>query len=148
MARTFTLSSTAPFIRDNSLYAIAVTSSDRMPDFLELPTFKELGWPELVGTTWFSLSGPKGLAKDVVDRINRVVVSATSTPEIQARFRLGPWVHGTADDSGRVYEVCGRRKREMENRHRAGWSTGFREIVAARLRRIFRNCRSAYDRLQ
>jgi tripartite-type tricarboxylate transporter receptor subunit TctC len=84
---TFTLSSTAPFIRDNSLYAIAITSPGRMPDFLEVPTFKELGWPELVGTTWFSLSGPKGLAKDVVDRINREVVSATSTPEIQARFR-------------------------------------------------------------
>ena len=84
---TFTLSSTAPFIRDNSLYAIAVTSFDRMPDFLEVPTFKELGWPELVGTTWFSLSGPKGLAKDIVEKLNREVLSATSTPEIQARFR-------------------------------------------------------------
>src|SRR5262245_51274326 len=84
---TFTLSSTASFLRGDSLYGIAVTSPDRMPDFPELPTFKERGLPELVGTTWFSLSGPSGLPKDIVDRLNREIVIATSTPEIQARFR-------------------------------------------------------------
>jgi tripartite-type tricarboxylate transporter receptor subunit TctC len=84
---TFTLSSTAPFIRANSLNGIVVTSPDRMPDFPDLPTFKELGLPELVGTTWFSLSGPPGLPKDIVDKLNREVVIATHTPEIQARFR-------------------------------------------------------------
>ena len=84
---TFTLSSTAPFIRADKLYGVAVTSPDRMPDFPELPTFKELGHPGLVGTTWFSLSGPSGLPKDIVDKINREVVTATSTPDMQARFR-------------------------------------------------------------
>ncbi len=84
---TFTLSSTAPFIRANSLNGVAVTSPDRMPDFSDLPTFKELGMPELVGTTWFSLSGPARLPKDIVDKLNREVVLATSTADIQARFR-------------------------------------------------------------
>jgi tripartite-type tricarboxylate transporter receptor subunit TctC len=84
---TFTLSSTAPFIRTNSLNGIAVTSADRMPDFPELPTFKELGLPELVGTTWFSLSGPPGLPKDIVDKLNSEVVIATHTAEVQTRFR-------------------------------------------------------------
>ena len=60
---TFTLSSTAPFIRADNLNGVAVTSPDRMPDFPELPTFKELGMPGLVGTTWFSLVRAGGPAK-------------------------------------------------------------------------------------
>ena len=84
---TFTLSSSAPFIRGDKLTGIAVTSPDRMPDFPELPTFKELGHAGLVGTTWFSLSGPAALPKNIVDRINREVVAATYTPDMQARFR-------------------------------------------------------------
>lgn len=84
---TFTLSSTAPFLRANALNGIAVTSAERMPDFPDVPTFKELGHSELVGTTWFSLSGPLNLPPDIVDKIDREVTAAVSTPEVQARFR-------------------------------------------------------------
>jgi tripartite-type tricarboxylate transporter receptor subunit TctC len=84
---TFTLSSTAPFLRANTLNGIAVTSPERMPDFPDVPTFKELGHPELVGTTWFSLSGPVNLPPDIVDKLNREVTAAVTSPEVQARFR-------------------------------------------------------------
>jgi tripartite-type tricarboxylate transporter receptor subunit TctC len=84
---TLTLSSTSPFLRDNSVNGIAITAPERMPDFSDLPTFKELGKPELVGTTWFALSGPLGMPKDVVNKINRMVQAAVASPEVQARFR-------------------------------------------------------------
>ncbi len=84
---TFTLSSTAPFLRERALNGIAVTSPERMPDFPELPTFRELNHPELVGTTWFSLSGPAKLPASIVDLLNRNVTAAVATPDMQARFR-------------------------------------------------------------
>jgi tripartite-type tricarboxylate transporter receptor subunit TctC len=84
---TFTLSSSAPFLRANTLNGVAVTSPERMLDFPDLPTFKELGHSELVGTTWFSLSGPLNIPPDVVDKLNREVTAAVTTPEVQARFR-------------------------------------------------------------
>jgi tripartite-type tricarboxylate transporter receptor subunit TctC len=84
---TFTLSSTAPFLRSKALNGIAVTSLERMPEFLDIPTFKELGHPELVGTTWFALSGPAKLPEDVVDTLNREVIEAVATADVQARFR-------------------------------------------------------------
>lgn len=84
---TFTLSSTAPFLRANSLNGVAVTSAERMPDFPDLPTFKELNHPELVGTTWFSLSGPAKLPPEIVDRLNREVAAAVATADVQSRFR-------------------------------------------------------------
>jgi len=84
---TFTLSSTAPFLHANSLNGIAVTSLDRLPDFPNLPTFKELNHPELVDTTWFSFSGPAKLPDDIVEKLNKSVAAAVAMPDVQARFR-------------------------------------------------------------
>jgi tripartite-type tricarboxylate transporter receptor subunit TctC len=84
---TFTLSSTAQFLRGGQLNGVAVTSPDRMPDQPELPTFKELGYPQLVGTTWFSLSGPPKLPTEIVDKLNAEVARIVALPDVQARFR-------------------------------------------------------------
>jgi tripartite-type tricarboxylate transporter receptor subunit TctC len=84
---TFTLSSSAQFLRAGQLVGIAVTSPERMPDQPELPTFKELGYPELVGTTWFSLSGPAKFPDDVAEKLNREIAAVVAMPEVQARLR-------------------------------------------------------------
>ncbi len=55
---TFTLSSSSSFIRAGTLTGVAVTSPERMPDYPDLPTFKEQGYGDLVSSTWFSISGP------------------------------------------------------------------------------------------
>lgn len=84
---TFTLSSTSPFLHAKSLNGIAVTAPERLAEFPDVPTFKELGKPELVGTTWFSLAGPPGMPKSIADKINQALDAAVATPEIQARFQ-------------------------------------------------------------
>lgn len=84
---TFTLSSTSSFLRAKSLNGIAVTTLQRLPDFPDLPTFAELNHPDLVDTTWFSLSGPAALPADIVDKLNKSVIEAIAAPDIQERFR-------------------------------------------------------------
>ncbi len=84
---TFTLSSSAQFLRAGTLNGVAVTSPERMPDQPELPTFKELGFPTLVGTTWFSLSGPPKLPVEIVEKLNAEIGRIVALPEVQARFR-------------------------------------------------------------
>lgn len=84
---TFTLSSTAQFMRDGTLNGITVTSAQRLPDFPNLPTFVELGHPELEGTTWFSISGPAGLPKDIVDKLNAEINRIVVMPAVEAKFR-------------------------------------------------------------
>src|SRR5262245_43436899 len=84
---TFTLSSTAQFLRAGTLTGIAVTSPERMPDNPDIPTFKELGYPELVGTTWFSLSGPAKLPADIVQKLNTEIARIVALPDVQARLR-------------------------------------------------------------
>lgn len=84
---TFTLSSSSSFIRAGTLTGVAVTSAERMSDYPDLPTFKELGYPELVSSTWFSISGPAKLPKAVVEKLNREIAAVMVRPEVQARMR-------------------------------------------------------------
>ena len=89
---TFTLSSTSQFLRAGQLNGVAVTTAERLPDYSNIPTFKELGHPSLVGTTWFSMSGPAKLPKNIVDRINVEITNAVAKPEVQERFRRDGFV--------------------------------------------------------
>ena len=73
-------------IRGKNVVALAVSSSKRMAEFPDIPTLKELGYPDLVATTWFSLSGPANLPKDLVQKLNRDVVAALDAPEVLTRL--------------------------------------------------------------
>lgn len=84
---TFTLSSTAQFMRDGTLNGIAVTTAERLPDFPNLPTFRELGYPELEGTTWFSLSGPANMPADIAQKLNAEINKILERPEVLAKLR-------------------------------------------------------------
>jgi tripartite-type tricarboxylate transporter receptor subunit TctC len=73
-------------IRGNKVVPLAVTSANRMPEFPDVPTFKELGHPDLVATTWFSFSGPAKLPNDIVQKLNQAIVAAMDTPEVRKRL--------------------------------------------------------------
>jgi len=81
-----TVSSTASQIRGGALAAVAHSGRERFPDFPDVPTFKEMGY-DVVATTWFSISGPANLPKDITEKMNREIVNAVSKPEIKARLR-------------------------------------------------------------
>ena len=84
---TSTLSSTSGFLHANTLIGIAVTTPERVPDFPNLPTFKELGHPELIDNTWFGFSGPAKLPDEIALKLNRAVVAAIALPDVHERFR-------------------------------------------------------------
>jgi tripartite-type tricarboxylate transporter receptor subunit TctC len=70
-------------VRAGTLDALAVTSANRLSYLPDTPTFRELGHKDFVSLTWFSLSGPPKLPRDVVEKINAVIVKATNRPEIR-----------------------------------------------------------------
>ena len=58
-------------IKSGKLRALAITSSKRMPEFPNVPTFAEQGYPKLIALTWFSLSGPPGMPPALVEKLNK-----------------------------------------------------------------------------
>jgi tripartite-type tricarboxylate transporter receptor subunit TctC len=81
-----TLATAAPHIRAGAARGIGVTSSQRLKAFPDVPTYAEQGYPDLVGITWFSISGPKGVSKDIVDKLNKEIVRIMSSPQVQERL--------------------------------------------------------------
>ena len=92
---TFTLSSTSQFLRANQVYGVAVTTPERLPDYASVPTFSESGYPGLIGTTWFSISGPPKLPKEMSERLNKEILAAVLRPETVERYRRDGFIANT-----------------------------------------------------
>jgi len=81
-----TLSTASPHIQAGRLKLIATTGSKRLKEFRDVPTFAELGYPKLTSTTWFSLSGPAGMPKAMVDLINKEVRKIMHSPQVSEQL--------------------------------------------------------------
>ena len=72
-------------VQAGTLRAIAVSTARRQPDFPDVPTFPEQGF-DLVASTWFALSGPAGMPREIVERLNREVYRIMDRPDVRQRF--------------------------------------------------------------
>lgn len=81
-----TLTTASGQIRAGRVRALALSSDGRLPDYPGVPTFKELGYRNLVATVWFSLSGPAGLPAEVVNRLNTEVRRVLHMPDVRERL--------------------------------------------------------------
>jgi len=80
------LTSAAGTIKGGKVRALAVTSRKRVPDYPDIPTFAEQGFPNIVAEVWFALSGPKGLPGDIVNKMNAAVIKGFKEPDARARL--------------------------------------------------------------
>ncbi|MBI2961908.1 MAG: tripartite tricarboxylate transporter substrate binding protein [Betaproteobacteria bacterium] len=82
-----TLATAAGQIKAGKARALAVSSENRLADYPDVPTFRELGYPDVVASLWFSLSGPAGVPADIVNRLNLEVRRAMQAPDVRERLR-------------------------------------------------------------
>jgi len=80
------LPSSIPHINEGSLVALAVASPERSAAVPDVPTFAEVGLPEVNDPSWFGLIGPAGLPADVLETLNKAAVKALSGEEIKDRL--------------------------------------------------------------
>ncbi|HVY59108.1 MAG TPA: tripartite tricarboxylate transporter substrate binding protein [Xanthobacteraceae bacterium] len=73
-------------IQSGKLNALGVSAERRLPDLPDVPTFKEIGYPDLTATTWFSLSGPAGLPQDIVVKLHREIAKVLKLEVVQRRL--------------------------------------------------------------
>jgi tripartite-type tricarboxylate transporter receptor subunit TctC len=84
---SMTLLSAAEHVKAGTVRGLAVTARSRLAAFPDLPTYAEQGYPDLVATTWFALSGPARLPEDIVRRLNAETIRALSDPETRQRLQ-------------------------------------------------------------
>jgi tripartite-type tricarboxylate transporter receptor subunit TctC len=83
---TMTWTSALGQIRSGKVVPIVVSSNSRLAEFPDLPTFKDLGYDDLTAVSWFALSGPAGLPKDITQRLNATVASMLERPDVRKRL--------------------------------------------------------------
>jgi tripartite-type tricarboxylate transporter receptor subunit TctC len=82
---TPTVTSASPQLQGGTVTGLAQTGSERLPDYPNVPTFKDVGY-DLVATNWFGLAGPAGLPPDIVSKVNGVINAGMTQAENQERI--------------------------------------------------------------
>ena len=80
------LPSALPFIKDKRLVPIVVAAPQRLKDLPDVPTFKEMGLEPVNRMAYYGIYGPKGLPKDIVDKISAGTKKALEDPATKKRI--------------------------------------------------------------
>jgi tripartite-type tricarboxylate transporter receptor subunit TctC len=80
------LPSALPFIKDGRLIAIVVAAPQRLAQLPNVPTFKEVGLEPVNRMAYYGIYGPKGLSKEVVDKVSTAVKKTLEDPAVKKRI--------------------------------------------------------------
>ncbi len=78
--------SALPHIKGGRLLPLAVAAPQRLASMPDVPTFKELGLEPVNRMAYYGIVGPKGLPKEVVDKVNAAARKALEDPAVRKRI--------------------------------------------------------------
>ncbi len=75
-----------PFVRSGELKAVGVTTQQRSPQFPDVPTVAESGYPDYFCATQFALLAPAGTPRAIIGQIHQATATALNAPELRERL--------------------------------------------------------------
>src|SRR5215212_973074 len=76
-----------PLHREGKVKIIATGTTERVPEFPEIPTVAESGVPGYRAVTWYAMVAPPQMPTALADKINRDVVEILGRPDVAEKVR-------------------------------------------------------------
>jgi tripartite-type tricarboxylate transporter receptor subunit TctC len=74
-------------VRSGKLRVLAAASTERNRLLPDVPTFAELGYPQVNVSLWYGLLAPAGTPRPVIEKLNRTVGQVLDTREVTERLQ-------------------------------------------------------------
>ena len=116
------LPSALPFIKENRLIAIVVAAPQRIAGLNAIPTFKEVGLEPVNRMAYYGILGPKGLPREVVEKISAGTLKALQDPATRKRI----------EDTGSV--IVGNTPEQFAQQIRAEYEVYKKVVDSAKLK--------------
>src|SRR5215831_15758374 len=73
-------------IKGGQVRALAVMAAERLPEYPDVPTLKELGYPNAKGL-WSALYAPAATPRDVLETVRKAAVQSLASEGVQTAFK-------------------------------------------------------------
>jgi tripartite-type tricarboxylate transporter receptor subunit TctC len=74
------------FLRAGRVKMLAIAAKSRSPEFPEIPTTAEEGYPDLQAFIWFGLAAPRGTPAAIIDKASSEIRDIALQPAFSERF--------------------------------------------------------------
>jgi tripartite-type tricarboxylate transporter receptor subunit TctC len=84
-----------PHVKAGKLTMLAMLAEKRHPDFPDVQTVQEAGYPDFNTPLWWGLFAPPGTPPAILDKLNAATVALAATPDMQQRMLALGFTTGT-----------------------------------------------------
>ncbi|HMJ28491.1 MAG TPA: tripartite tricarboxylate transporter substrate binding protein [Xanthobacteraceae bacterium] len=81
------VASSTAHVQAGKFTPLAVVSNGRLPDYPNVPTMKDVGFPDVGTIAWNAMFAPAGTPKPVLAALHAAVLKALASPELKEKFK-------------------------------------------------------------
>jgi tripartite-type tricarboxylate transporter receptor subunit TctC len=80
------VASTAAMVKAGKLKPLAVVNHERLPEFPDVPTMREVGFPDVGTIAWQGMFAPSGTPKEIIETLQKASIQAMDVPAARKVF--------------------------------------------------------------
>jgi tripartite-type tricarboxylate transporter receptor subunit TctC len=80
------VASTAAMVKAGKLRALAIVNHERLPEFPDVPTMREVGFPDVGTIAWQAMFAPAGTPREILETLQKASIAAMQTEGARKTF--------------------------------------------------------------